>query len=438
LDVRNSATAADAEIRIKAGGSGTFTGGLATAGNASITLDGGTVSGGGGASLFFSGGNAANSTINVNGGAVSGAGGAQIHFGSGAHAGTATVIAGSGVAGAGGGVINLGGGTIASNARFTVGAGGFAVLPSGGPIEVGSIEGAGTIQLGHNELRAGALNTSTTISGPIVGFATNPRLTKIGTGTLTLTGANTYIGLTKVDGGTLVINGSTPGSVEVSNGATLKGIGTVGGTVTVNFGATLSPGLSPGTLTMDTLAMTPGGILNAELGSAYDRIVASGNVALAGTLNVSLINGFSPAAGNAFNILDWGTVAGSFNTLNLPSLGGGLTWDISQLYATGVISVAAAAGLPGDFNLDGKVDAADYVLWRKYDGTPVGYDTWRTHFGRTAGSGAGAVFVDFSVPEPTIALLALSLAATGVWMHRRGFRRSHVAPSQSRSESLDI
>ena len=123
-----------------------------------------------------------------------------------------------------------------------VGAGGFVILPSGGTVEVGSVEGAGAIHLGHGHLRTGGLNTSTTISGPITGFVTNPRLTKIGTGTLTLTGANTYIGPTKVDGGTLVINGSTPGSVEVNNGTTLKGTGTIGGTVTVNSGGMLRPG----------------------------------------------------------------------------------------------------------------------------------------------------------------------------------------------------
>ena len=46
--------------------------------------------------------------------------------------------------------------------------------------------------------------------------------------------------------------------------------------------------------------------------------------------------------------------------------------------------------IPGDFNRDGAVDAADFVEWRKTDGTPAGYNIWRSHFGQTAGSGAGA------------------------------------------------
>jgi autotransporter-associated beta strand protein len=257
--------------------------------------------------------------------------------------------------------------------------------------------------------RIGGLNTSTTISGPLVGYYfndPNAKITKVGTGTLTLSGANSYAGLTKVDGGTLVLNGSTPGSVDVNSGATLKGTGTIGGTVIVNSGGTLSPGLSPGMISIGALAMMPGGILNAELGpSTYDRIVAGGNVALAGILNVSLVDGFSPAAGNSFNLLDWSTVGGAFATINLPALATGLNWNTSQFYSTGVLSVVG--GLLGDFNNDGKVDGADYVAWRKIDGSPAGYSLWRTHFGQTAGSGSELPSAESlsAVPEPNLAML---------------------------------
>jgi hypothetical protein len=70
----------------------------------------------------------------------------------------------------------------------------------------------------------------------------------------------------------------------------------------------------------------------------------------------------------------------------------------------------------GDFDGDGDVDAADYVVWRKTDGTQPGYDEWRTNFGRTSGSGsalgAGAV------PEPS-ALILLVAAAAGIGCWRR-------------------
>jgi probable HAF family extracellular repeat protein len=66
--------------------------------------------------------------------------------------------------------------------------------------------------------------------------------------------------------------------------------------------------------------------------------------------------------------------------------------------------------LPGDFNFDGSVDAADYVVWRKTDGTPDGYNTWRSNFGRTSGSGLAAS--ENPIPEPiSLALLTLTVPA---------------------------
>ena len=273
----------------------------------------------------------------------------------------------------------------------------------------------------RSELRVGGLNTSNTISGPISGPNGNAKLTKVGTGTLTLTGANTYPGLTKVDGGTLVMNGTTPGAAEVNSGATLKGTGSIGGIVTLNSGGTLAPGASPGTITIGGLSMNAGSALVVEIGgttpgSEYDRIQSAGALALAGTLQVSLYNGFTPSAGQSFDLLNWGSTSGTFSSINLPTLAG-LTWNTSQLYTTGTLSVTSA-GIPGDFNNDGKVDAADYVVWRKTDGTPAGYNVWRAHFGQTAGSGSGSN-TNTAAPEPaTLALLVF--AAAGWFLQRCG------------------
>jgi hypothetical protein len=64
-------------------------------------------------------------------------------------------------------------------------------------------------------------------------------------------------------------------------------------------------------------------------------------------------------------------------------------------------------GLPGDFNKDGKVDTADYVMWRK-DNSVGTYDEWKTNFGAVqAGSGGGAV------PEPGSFVLLVA-AFTGL------------------------
>jgi arabinogalactan endo-1,4-beta-galactosidase len=60
--------------------------------------------------------------------------------------------------------------------------------------------------------------------------------------------------------------------------------------------------------------------------------------------------------------------------------------------------------LLGDYNDDGAVDAADYAVWRKHDGTPASYEEWRTNFGATS---AGPESPTMSVPEPNTLLASL-------------------------------
>lgn len=93
-------------------------------------------------------------------------------------------------------------------------------------------------------------------------------------------------------------------------------------------------------------------------------------------------------------------LGGAFADLVLPHLGS-LTWDTSQLCTSGLLGV----NLPGDFNFDSSVDAADYVLWRKTDGTPAGYDVWRA-LRQIAGNGSGTS-ANVAVPEPAIVMLLM-------------------------------
>jgi len=75
--------------------------------------------------------------------------------------------------------------------------------------------------------------------------------------------------------------------------------------------------------------------------------------------------------------------------------------------------------LIGDFNNDGIVDAADYVVWRKglsIAYTQSDYNVWRAHFGQTANSASGASG-NSAVPEP--AGLVLMMFATAGWGVRR-------------------
>ncbi len=81
-------------------------------------------------------------------------------------------------------------------------------------------------------------------------------------------------------------------------------------------------------------------------------------------------------------------------------------------FLTGVADITLVPDIPGDYNDDGKVDAADYVVWRKsgIDGQQV-YDDWVANFGEPSGGGPGAAA---AVPEPaTVALWWL--AFLGLW-----------------------
>jgi hypothetical protein len=81
-------------------------------------------------------------------------------------------------------------------------------------------------------------------------------------------------------------------------------------------------------------------------------------------------------------------------------------------------------GIPGDFNHDNKVDAADYVVWRKSPGSfpPNAYDTWRANFGAMAGAGSSVPGESGAVPEPSACML-LCVSGLALIATRRGRRR---------------
>jgi probable HAF family extracellular repeat protein len=93
--------------------------------------------------------------------------------------------------------------------------------------------------------------------------------------------------------------------------------------------------------------------------------------------------------------------------------------------------------LPGDYNDDGNVDAADYVVWRKnpevFGGNPGGYNTWRANFGNSLGSGSISVA---TVPEPASGWLLAIGVALAAWRGHRFFRlklRAHLRENSNAS-----
>jgi hypothetical protein len=74
-------------------------------------------------------------------------------------------------------------------------------------------------------------------------------------------------------------------------------------------------------------------------GRDYDVLDVAGRVLLDGRLEVSLLGDFQPQAGQTLHLFDWGTLAGTFEEVDWPSLGSGLAWDASGLYEAGRITV---------------------------------------------------------------------------------------------------
>lgn len=104
-------------------------------------------------------------------------------------------------------------------------------------------------------------SSNTTISGVISNGSFTTALTKTGTGTLTLSGANTYTGTTMISAGSLNLTGSLASAVTVGNGNTLTGTGTLNGATTVNNGGTLWAG--DGTATANSLTESSNLTLNS-------------------------------------------------------------------------------------------------------------------------------------------------------------------------------
>jgi autotransporter-associated beta strand protein len=246
----------------------------------------------------------------------------------------------------------------------------------------GSLSGTGTVTstaAGNITLTTGGNNTTTTFAGVIQnGSAASVGFTKAGTGTMTLSGINTYTGATTVNAGTLFINGSTASgsAVSVTSAGTLAGGGTAAGTVSLS--GTVSPGnaagttgqLSTGAFTFNTSSIYKFEMSNVAgtqgTASGWDLINSSGAVTVNSTsANPMVINltsvgttGFNTCTSYTWTLAKGTSVSGfaatkfSINTSGFAPVFNGAfsvqstatTIDLVYTAAINTINLSSAAG----------------------------------------------------------------------------------------------
>lgn len=284
------------------------------------------------------------------------ASGATLQLGNASALGTAVAGATDGTKVSSGGALDLNGQSVGAESLSLSGTG----ISSGGALVNSSATAAshtGTVVLAADSSIGGTGDTS--LSGVVSGSFS---LTKSGSGKLTLSGANTYTGPTNITAGSLALSGTgslasssiivgasttfdvsgVTGGYSLASGQTISGTGSVVGAMTVN--GTIAPGNSPGDLSFgDNLTLA--GTLNLEVTddavTMFDRLVGDGanTLTLGGVLNLNNA-GYAASIGDTVAVFsNWSSITGSFSSITGTDLGGGLSWDTSQLGTLGTMTV---------------------------------------------------------------------------------------------------
>jgi hypothetical protein len=375
-----------------------------------------------------------------------------------------------------GGHTNLGdGGTIVAANGISLPAG--AVISGRGQVQARIAAGIGSTIQATGGLTLGASATNGFISDGELYTGANTvtindsneavlgSLTSLGDGTNvgTLMAGAAMAGDTKVhflisEGKNLVGRGTVTGNVKNNGHVVGDGVGLneritfdagwtvngIGSFDNVLFNGTFAPGLSPGVVDGNDMAV--GGELKMEIGGLtpgngpghHDQVNDAGSFEIGGTAKLSIASygGFLPPAGQEFTIVTSGeAIAGAFDHVTVDP------WFIAHgvsfnLEATSNAVLAEAVAVSGDFTLDGVIDGADFLAWQRSVGTQganlaadadknglvdqADLNIWNIQYA----AAQGTVFASVTaVPEPVATALAVMAALALPYASRK--RRSY-------------
>ncbi|MEX0641385.1 MAG: hypothetical protein WD468_01725 [Pirellulales bacterium] len=165
------------------------------------------------------------------------------------------------------------------------------------------------------------------------------------------------------------------------------------------------------TTTWESLSDKNYGSIGPDIGESWDEVSnlspnTAAEVFLLG--RSTLAPGAAVGLGTLFNIGP--QLATDTITLRYHRPGDAATFFYNADVEFGEVTI----GTSGDYNNDGNVDAADYIIWRKTDGSQAGYDLWRTNYGASSGHASGSEVLGQTlaqVPEPSTCMVAVFLAA---------------------------
>jgi len=202
--------------------------------------------------------------------------------------------------------------------------------------------------------------------------------------------------------GSTILNGGAISSTTTMDiqGGSLSGVGTV--TANVTSAGQVAPGLSPGILGISgNYTQSSPGAFSVEIGGVtpgvqYDQLTVTGTgvATMAGTLNVSLISGFTPVDGDSFTIMTAVSRSGSFATVNLPPLPVDRGWRLT--YGSTSIVLDVVTDTDGDGTNDvfdcAPLDPGAFAIPGQVTGDAFGSDN-QTYSWTSAGPSSGSATV---------------------------------------------